>query len=200
MSNHERKNTEKIVGVVLLAAGNSQRFQAVKLLELIGDKKMYEHILELTAVLTVKPRVIVTQYEEIREKALYLGFETVMNSDPELGISHSLQLGLRCALEICPNLDGVLFSVCDQPYLNQATLLRLLDMFRQTEKGIACIAHNEVLGNPCIIGKKYYEELFALRGDNGGKKIINKYPEDIEPVFVCDIKEMLDIDYKEDVI
>jgi CTP:molybdopterin cytidylyltransferase MocA len=200
MDNDKRKEAKKIVGVVLLAAGNSKRYQAVKLLELIGGKKMYRHILELTADLTITPKVIVTQYEEIRENALQLGFEVVMNSSPELGISHSIQLGLRKALESKPDLDGVLFSVCDQPYMKQATLLQLLEVFQTTDRGIACIAHNEELGNPCIIGKKYFDELFALSGDNGGKKIINKYQEDVEPVFINNGKEMTDIDYKEDII
>lgn len=200
MGNDEWKEANKIVGVVLLAAGNSRRYQSVKLLEEISGKKMYRHILELTAQLSVTPKVIVTQYEEIRENAFPLGFEVVMNSDPDIGISHSIQLGLRNALDMCPNLDGVLFSVCDQPYLNKATLLQLLKVFQKTDKEIACVAHKEVLGNPCIIGKKYFAELFSLSGDNGGKTIINKYFDDIEPLFISESKEMLDIDYKEDAI
>jgi len=200
MGNDEWKDDKKIIGVVLLAAGNSKRYHSVKLLEVINGKKMYKHMLELTAKLAVTPKVMVTQYEEIRENAFQFGFEVVMNSEPDIGISHSIRLGLSKALETEPNLDGVLFSVCDQPYVNQATLLQLLNVFQKTEKGIACIAHKEVLGNPCIIGKKYFGELFALSGDSGGKKIINKYPENVELVLVNNIKEMIDIDYKEDVI
>lgn len=200
MSNDEWKDAEKKVGVVLLAAGNSKRYQSIKLLEIIGGKKMYRHILELSAGLSVTPKVMVTQYGEIKENASQLGFEVVMNLDPDIGISHSIQLGLHKALEITPDLDAVLFSVCDQPYLNQSTLLQLLNVFQKTEKGIACVAHNEVLGNPCIISKQYFAELFALNGDRGGKKIINKYLDDVELLFVNDIKEMLDIDYKEDAI
>lgn len=200
MGNDEWMEAKKKVGVILLAAGNSKRYQSVKLLEVIDGKKMYRHILELAAGLTVIPKIIVTQYEEIQENASLLGFEVVMNSDPDIGISHSIQLGLSKALEITPNLDAVLFSVCDQPYLNQTTLLQLLNVFQKTDKGIACVAHKEILGNPCIISKKYFAELFALRGDIGGKMIINKYHTDIEPLFVSDNKEMLDIDYKEDAI
>ncbi len=197
MDNEERKEANKIVGVVLLAAGNSKRYQSIKLLEVIDGKKMYRHILDLATELSVTPKVIVTQYEEIGENASLLGFEVVMNSNPDIGVSHSIQLGLRNTLEINPNIDGVLFSVCDQPYLNKDTLLQLLNVFQKTDKGIACVASKESLGNPCIISKKYFAELFALSGDIGGKTIINKYHEDVEPLFVSDIKELIDIDYNE---
>jgi CTP:molybdopterin cytidylyltransferase MocA len=144
------------------------------------------------------PKIMVTQYKQIQEKALEYGFETVMNEEPDLGISHSIHLGLHKALEMEPDLDGVLFSVCDQPYLEKNTLERLLETYSHSEKAMASVSYEEKLGNPCIIGSQYFKDLFELEGDVGGKKIICRYPEEVEPVTVDNEKELLDIDTKDD--
>jgi CTP:molybdopterin cytidylyltransferase MocA len=186
----------KKVGIILLAAGNSTRYHGIKLLDIIGDKKMYLHILEISSRICVQPKIIVTQYEEIQEKASEYGFETVMNIEPQLGISHSIQLGLHKALDLAPDLDGVLFSVCDQPYLELATMERLLLVFSDSQRNMASVSYQGILGNPCIIGKQYFKELFALTGDIGGKKVISRFPEDVELVPVENEKELMDIDSK----
>lgn len=188
----------KKVGIILLAAGNSTRYHGIKLLDLIDDKKMYLHILESSSRINTLPKIIVTQYKEIQEKASEYGFETVMNMEPQLGISHSIQLGLHRALEYAPDLDGVLFSVCDQPYLELTTLERLLSTFSNSHKNMASVSYQGILGNPCIIGKKYFQNLLALTGDIGGKKVISQFPDDVVLVPIENEKELMDIDSKEE--
>ncbi len=158
---------------------------------------MYLHILELLKAFPLSPKIIVTQYDEIVSCALEYGFEAILNNEPELGISHSIHLGLKAALERNPSLDGVMFGVCDQPYLKRTTLERLLQTFSSTDKNIAALAWQESIGNPCIFGRKYYEELFELTLDVGGKKVLNRHPEDVERVIVQEEKELIDIDIKD---
>ncbi len=183
--------------MILLAAGNSTRYHGIKLLDLIDGKKMYLYILELLKVFPLSPKIIVTQYDEIVSCALDYGFEAIINHEPELGISHSIHLGLKAALEKNPSLEGVMFGVCDQPYLKRSSLERLLQTFSSTDKNIAALAWQESIGNPCIFGSKYYEELFALTLDVGGKKILKRHPEDVELVMVQEEKELIDIDIKD---
>jgi len=187
----------KQIGMVLLAAGSSKRYQGIKLLDIIDGKQMYLHILERAGQLKISPKIIVTQYDEIREKAKEYGFTVVMNEEPEIGISHSIQLGLLKAIEEDPNLEGILYSVCDQPYLKKTTIEHLIAAFDASDKEMASVSYQGVLGNPCIIGKKYFGELLALEGDVGGKKIISRFPKDVESVPIEDEKELVDIDRKE---
>lgn len=184
----------KKVGIILLAAGNSKRYGGLKLLDLVGHKKMYMHILDIALLIEASPKIVVTQYDEIEESALAYGFHVVRNNEPDIGISHSIQLGLKKALEIESNLDGVLFSVCDQPYLKQETMEKLLAAYSNSEKSMATISFQGILGNPCIIGKAYFNDLFALTGDKGGKGIISRFKEDVELIAIEDEKEMKDID------
>jgi len=187
----------KKVGIILLAAGNSKRYGGIKLLDTMDDKKMYLHIFDQVYEISDLTKVVVTQYEEIYEKALEYGYYPVKNPEPDLGISHSIHLGLRKILEIEPNVDGVLFSVCDQPYLKRSTLEHLINNYKISEKELASLVYDGTLGNPCIIGKKYFLDLFTLSGDVGGKKVIKKHLEDLELIMAEDQKELIDIDIKQ---
>jgi CTP:molybdopterin cytidylyltransferase MocA len=158
---------------------------------------MYLHILELLMTFPQKPKIIVTQYDEIVCCAPEYGFEAILNNEPELGISHSIQLGLKAALEKSSALDGVMFGVCDQPYLKRSTIERLFQAFSSTDKNIAALTWQESIGNPCIFGRIYYKELLALTRDVGGKKVLNRHPEDVERVMVQEEKELIDIDTKD---
>lgn len=189
---------EKQIGAVLLAAGSSRRYEGIKLLDWIEGKKMYQYALELAAGLQGAAKVIVTGYEEIRREAEALNIKAVWNDRPELGISKSLQLGLEEVLKEKKEIDGVLFLVCDQPWLSAATVEGMIQAFCQGEKGILCPVCTdgglEEFGNPCIIGREYFEELFMLEGDRGGKKVICCHKEDIEVFYVEEKQELTDID------
>ncbi len=180
-----------------MAAGSSTRYQGIKLLDLIDGRKMYLPILEIMQKLSCTPKIIVTQYDEILEAAPRYGFLPVRNEEPELGISLSLQLGLLKALEQDPMMEGVLFGVCDQPYLRPASIERLIEGFLHSEKNIAALSCEGIVGNPCIFGKTYYEELLALTGDVGGKKIIMVNLPDVLLVPAEDAKELVDIDTRQ---
>jgi molybdenum cofactor cytidylyltransferase len=158
---------------------------------------MYRHILELLKEFPLYPKIIVTQYDEIAGSASEYGFEAILNHYPELGISHSIQLGLDAALKSVPSLEGVMFGVCDQPYLKRTSIERLVNAFYRTDKNIAALSFQESIGNPCIFGNKYYGELLALTLDVGGKRIIKRHPEDVELIMVQEEKELIDIDTKD---
>ena len=68
--------------------------------------------------------VLVTQFEEMKDQVK--GFEIVINHNPEDGISHSISLGIKALLEKREPLSGMLFAVCDQPYLKIESIERLV--------------------------------------------------------------------------
>lgn len=185
--------TEKIV-LIMLAAGNSCRFGANKLMHEINGMPMYlrtlENLRKAGAEIGNCKIIIVTQYEEIIARAKELGIEVRINPQPERGISSSMQTGLAAAVES----DACLFCVADQPWLTSETIVKLVHKFQSEQKGMACTVHGEKTGNPCIFSQKYYQELMEITGDRGGKQIIKKYPEDVAYLFVGDARELQDVD------
>ena len=86
--------------LILLAAGNSRRFDGNKLLTPFHGKPMYQYIVEEVEKLPdglFDDKIIVTQYPEIMEDLEKRGYVVVENVQSRLGISHSIQLALEAA-------------------------------------------------------------------------------------------------------
>lgn len=182
------------INLILLAAGNSTRFNGNKLLELVNKKPMYMNVIEKVLKLNFNKIILVTQYEVIKEALLNYSVEVVMNSNSEFGISHSIKLGINADLEA----DAYMFMVCDQPFISLESIKALIDHFIKSNKGMACVSHNGNLGNPTIFSGKYKEELLSLKGDTGGKFVMKKHLEDLEKVEISNQTELMDIDTREE--
>lgn len=182
------------IAMIMLAAGNSRRFGANKLLYEIDGKPMYLRTLETLQAAAKKipdsEIVIVTQYEEIQKKAIEMKIPVFINPRPEDGISLSLKIGLECVSDT----DACLFTVSDQPWLAVETIVELTELFKKEEKGMACTVWEGRTGNPCIFSNRYYQELRELSGDRGGKVLIKKHPEDVAYLQIEDARELQDVD------
>ena len=73
-------------------------------------------------------------------------------------------------------------------------IARILQFFRDEQKGMACTIFGTKTGNPCIFSREYYQELMEITGDKGGKQIINRHPEDVTYFKIEDARELQDID------
>ena len=211
------------IAMIMLAAGNSRRFGANKLLYEIDGIPMYRHVLEqlddtkkkieniyseysdivqlnnlyrnnITAKIICNI-IVITQYDAIAEAAKTKEIQVLYNPHPEDGISSSVKIGLNASLDA----DAVLFTVSDQPWLTSETICELIHVFLNTSKGIACVSCQGKMGNPCIFDRKYYNELLSLEGDKGGKKVIMKHLDDTQIYEIEAGRELEDIDYYESI-
>lgn len=177
------------MGAILLAAGNSSRFGANKLLYEIEGKPLVQRSMEIISQLPFEQKLVVTQYPQVEQLAKKLGLSWVRNENPELGISHSIHLGLEKQKE----MDGWMFLVGDQPWLCRETVGRLLETFQESLRGIAAVRCGENIGNPVIFSRVYQTDLENLSGDRGGKKILLLHREDVEFV-AAKAEELEDMD------
>ena len=83
---------------------------------------------------------VVTQYEEIRRTAAQMEIPVILNPHPEEGIASSMKLGLAGFSDT----GACLFSVADQPWLKAETVMKLVKLFLDSGKGIACLSENGV--------------------------------------------------------
>ncbi|WP_195964116.1 nucleotidyltransferase family protein [Clostridium cuniculi] len=181
------------INLILLAAGNSKRFNGNKLLVIYKEKPIYMHIVEKVLDLKVNKIICVTQYEEIKEALLNTNINVVMNDNSSLGISSSIKLGIN----FDKNADGYMFMVCDQPFISVQTLKSVIDNFINGDKGIVCVGCGDNKCNPVIFSKRYINELLSLEGDSGGKRILKGHLNDLNIVNVDNEIELIDIDTQE---
>ena len=184
------------INLILLAAGNSKRFNGNKLLAIYKNKPIYMYIVEKVVNLKINKIICVTQYEEIKEALLNTNINVVMNNNSNLGISSSIKIGIN----FDKNADGYMFMVCDQPFISIQTLNSVIDNFIKGDKGLVCVGCGNNKGNPVIFSKKYINELLSLEGDNGGKVIIKGNLNDLKIVNINNRIELVDIDTQEEFV
>lgn len=189
------------INLILLASGNSKRFNGNKLLYEIDNKPMYRHILDKVVNIEFNKIIFVTQYKEIIDQlsmerdneALINNIEIVFNNESYLGISNSIKLGINRDM----TADAYMFMVCDQPFISTETIKNLINIFNKSNKEIACVGYNGEMFNPVIFSNKYLGELLNLSGDIGGKRVLKKHLDDVEIIDVFYEKEIIDLDTKE---
>ena len=177
------------IGCLVMAAGNSTRYQGNKLAALFRGKPIIEYALDAVPADRFAAVTVVTQYPEIEALAAQRGFAVIRNEHPDWGISHTIRLGTE-AMQDC---NAILYMVADQPLLDDASVERILECWRQHPCNIVGASHNGKRGNPCIFPKEFFEELMALEEDHGGNTVIRRYPDRLLTVEVAQ-EELTDVD------
>lgn len=178
------------VGAVLMASGFACRFGANKLLEPVDGVPMIQRAMEAVPARLFQRALVVSACGEILSLAQAEGYLPLFNPSAAEGQSASIRLGLSRLLD----LDGVLFTVCDQPWLGRESVERLLAQFSRAPDRIWALSWQGVRGNPAVFPRTLFPELLAFTGDRGGGRVIQGHPELLRLVEVGDGRELLDVD------
>ena len=180
------------IGCIVMAAGCAMRFGTNKLKAVLDGKSLILRALEAVPRDDFGAVTVVTQYPEIRQLAQERGFTAVVNTKPELGLSHTIALGLQTM----PRMDAVLFQVADQPLLKRESVAGLVAFYRRHPDDIAALGHDGARGNPCIFPAAFFPELLALRGDHGGSTVIRQHQDKLL-LWEVPPQELTDVDTPE---
>lgn len=180
------------LGCVVMAAGNAVRFHSNKLEAELDGKTLICRALEAIPAAMFDRVVVVTQYPSVARLAAQFGFEVVENPHPDWGLSHTVRLGTE-ALRHC---NAILYTVADQPLLDDASVERLIECWKAHPCNIVGAAHNGKRSNPNIFPAEFFDELTALSGDCGGSAVIRAHPERLLTVEFAP-EELTDVDTPE---
>lgn len=176
-----------------MAAGNARRFGGNKLHVMLDGKSLISHAMDAVPQNELTRTALVTQCPEIAEQGMQRGFVVCMNNEPELGLSHTIALGMQA---LC-GMDALLFLVADQPLLKRESVVRAIRLYRENPTRIIAMSHGERRGNPCIFPKEYYPELMALSGEHGGRSVLERHEDVLLLLELEDERELMDVDTKE---
>lgn len=177
-------------GAVLLASGFARRFGSNKLLEQVEGAPMIHRAFEALPPVLFERAVLVSSYPEVLSLGAERGYYPVPNPRAAEGQSVSIRLGLSELLD----MDGVLFAVCDQPWMKRKSVERLLERFAVSPDRICALSWQGKRGNPVIFPSSLFPTLLELTGDRGGGGIIQANPHLLRLVEVADPRELQDID------
>jgi molybdenum cofactor cytidylyltransferase len=182
-----------MVSGILLGAGESKRMGRNKLFLPWGRETVLEHCLKTLLHSKVKEVIVVLnnrmkgRVKDIKENKLKI----VTNPYYKRGMSTSIRRGLQ-AIDI--NSRGVLIALGDQPLIKTRTINALIHAFVQRKGAIVIPSFRGRQGHPVVFHRRYLKELLKLKGDVGGRSIIEKHPEDVWFVRVKSESVTKDID------
>jgi molybdenum cofactor cytidylyltransferase len=174
----------QLPGIVILAAGSSSRLgQPKQLLEFQGST-LIQRITQIAVSAVKKPVVVIlgANCSIIHSQLTHLPVRIVYNPDWSRGMTSSIRKGLMAMLYFAPDTDGVIFAVCDQPYITPDLFLEMISVGSKSQKPIVACLYNNILGTPVLFKKEYFDVILALKDNEGARKIIQSHPESVESV------------------
>lgn len=186
------------IAVIILAAGSSSRMGSPKQLLKWGDKTLITHVIETVLQLKIENISVVlgANYELISEHIKGYPITILNNQNWKLGLGKSIAYATQCLMESNKNIDGVLFVLADQPFVNATYLNEILNSFNANKNAIIATSYNNNIGVPVLFDKKYFNALINLKDDNGAKHIL-KHHESYVKALIPPNKNV-DLDTKED--
>lgn len=184
--------------IIILAAGNSSRLGRPKQLLEYKDSTLLKNTISEALKVPNSFTIVVTgaNHNEVQKELNTTEINICFNPEWENGMSSSIVKGLNELLLLKPDCEECIFAVCDQPFVTNLVFENLISEYHKTKKGIIASAYSETLGTPVLFHKKYFNELLELKGQEGAKKIIKKYQDDV--VSIPFEKGNIDIDTEED--
>lgn len=182
------------VGCILLASGFSRRFWGDKLLSPLDGAPLFTRAFQALPSALFAKAVVTSRFPEILEYARAAGYEARENREAEEGVA----AGIRLGMDGMEDMNGVLFAVCDQPWLTRESVERLLAAFEAAPTCITALSWAGKKGNPVIFPADLVPELQALTGDKGGSAVIKAHMDRLRLVEAGSAKELHDVDRPED--
>ena len=166
--------SKKKVGVVLLAAGSSSRMGHNKMMFIHKGKTLLESAIQSAMNSKAEPVVVVSGANREQNETLINkhNVDLVFNENWESGIGSSLKCGLDKLMKNNKNLQAVIISVCDQPYLSSEVFDQLIDKYIQTGKPIIASSYGNAIGVPVLYDKAFFDDLKRIPDDRGAKQNI----------------------------
>ena len=186
-----------MISAILLAAGQSERMGEPKQLMPFQQSTIVEQAIDNLLGSAVDEVIVVVGYsaEAVIKAIAAKPIKLAVNPDYEHGMSTSIIAGLK---RLHSEVEAVMLALGDQPLVNSQTINRLIDEFRDHDKGIAIPTYHGRRGHPIIFAIKYKEQLLKLKGDVGGRQIIKDHPNDVLKVAVNAVSIIADFDTRSD--
>jgi molybdenum cofactor cytidylyltransferase len=190
---------KRFVSAVVLAAGSSTRFagETPKQLTHIDGTSMVRRATQAALASKASETIVVTGYQQARvaSEVKGLAVHPVYNRRFQQGLSTSVKTGLWA---VSDRSSAVLFIPCDQPHLDTASIDLLVETYRRGRGSVLVPAYHGRRGAPVLFDRKFFAELAAITGDEGGRQILMRHPAEVVEVELQDEAPLLDFDTVEE--
>lgn len=186
------------IGGILLGAGGSNRLGRPKQLLHFEGKTLLRRAAEAIAASVCDPVVAVlgSEKDEAEAEIADVRVRICFNQDWQSGLSSSIKTGLKALLLIEPQIDALVITLCDQPFVTAQTIDGLAARFFETRRPMVAAEYDGVAGVPALFSREMFDALCKLEGDKGARDLIRDPNASIETI---EVKEAaIDVDTSDD--
>jgi len=173
-----------MTGVIILAAGSSSRLGKPKQNLIFQGQTLLQRAIQNALASGCENVVLVlgANAEAIQNTLTDQAVPVIYNPDWEEGMASSIRLGLTELQKQLPGLTSAILMLCDQPFAEAAIINQLIQKKSATQKSIIASAYDGTIGSPALFDKVHFDELLQLTGNEGAKKLLIKYADEVATI------------------
>jgi len=166
-----------VIAAVVLAAGESSRLGRPKQLVEFRGRSLIRGAVEAAREAGCSPVVVVlgAWSEPVLREIESLEIRAVVNEAWREGMGGSVRAGITELVSAGDEIEAVLLTGCDQPWLSADVMRRLIGAYRGREdpsETMAACAYAGTLGVPALFAREEFHQLLALEGDRGARDLL----------------------------
>lgn len=182
------------LGCVVLAAGRGVRFGGNKLICPLAGRPVLSRVLDSLPREQFSSIVVVASSQEVEQLCRASGVPCLCYEGGAQ--SDSIRLGIGAMEET----EGCMFVMGDQPLCSRRSMERLLEAFRRQPEAVVRLAFQGRPCSPVLFPSRYYPNLAALAGEQGGIAAVRGLNPTFRFVEAEEEAELWDTDTPEELI
>ena len=140
-----------------------------------GERTLVHHAVTVAFASMCRPIVVVIGAHAEAIRAELQSLQVLIAETPHwaTGIGSSLRVAIE-ALR-ASDVDGTVITLTDIPLVTFDALNRIVETHYATGKDIVASEYSDTFGVPLFIAKRLFDEVAALGGDEGAKRVIARH-------------------------
>jgi molybdenum cofactor cytidylyltransferase len=186
------------VGAIILAAGASTRMGQPKQLLNFQGRSFLRHTVEVVVASVCQPIIVVLgpYADKMCQEVNQLPIMIAENPQWYEGMGTSIAVGLTALNSAAEEIEGVVLTLCDQPFVSCDVINQLVAAYHSTSQGIIASQYAGTLGVPALFSRQFFSDLMHLEATSGAKQVIKKYSHEVFPFPF--VSGAIDIDTPQD--
>jgi len=187
-----------MISAIVLAAGESRRMGAQKMLLPFGSATVIAHVVDQLLNSAIDQVLVVVGHagDSVAEALSGRAVAVVHNADYKFGMLSSVRCGLRALPGQC---SAIMVALGDQPAITTGLIDELLQTFARNDKGILTPLFQGRRGHPLLFSERYRAEILTRYDDDVGLRgLLHAHPGDVFEWAAPTAAVLSDMDYPDD--